>query len=1601
MFSGRVMAQAPPNDDCENASEIIIQKEGYGLGRFISESTDVSEASRQFAELCVKDLEETGNCTKTVWYRFHIRTTRNVSIRLTQKDSAIPQIFAGFNIYSIPDCNYTLSDLEYRLPPLNKFGVSGNTCLGSGWYLIQVGCKKKAKGELWVELDVSAPASEPYDSAMGYYNFGMVSDESKTANLDMRCASLDQEEAQGLADSAFTKSVWMSVAFPPNTLYNSLHVTSEPGNLRYRIFTGPPGKDSVKSQKPFIPLVLHGRIIDMECPAGNGISRYFIQFIAKNNINSISITAGNSTYKADGWNTPQTDNVIDLDYTSAHNSLHYFNCEAYLKTHPCKNVIPPFLIRRPEPAGMADTFRFGAYTILNVLEDGGLNVKTQYQNTGGQLLIYALYEGDIRNTCNLAKRIDTMLYDYNGLGFKYCIKKGTYTLLTSVRDLSNPGNRQIISLEKQDYISKYYYPLNPELLPDFNPKKDQALESEKISFRNKDTVIKVGAVTIKGDLTFTEIYISETSDLTINPYACSMYMFSGQLSKGSAQNIPGMSYDKPQTDFSGCNVLNKGFYSFVLVRQGGAKPPSGACFPSRHSIGFYKKNTCQANNNIEPQYAFPINSNMDVLSATGQMDKLDYHFNLPLCRDCGKNSSIIPALSCHTKAAIGPNTNYYYYTFYLAGNASFSGVHDNYGSYMPYELFEGDAFKNFRIIFDTARIISACHVGTVICNLEGGRIYTLVLPVSAGSKVASPVVRFSAHRPSPNDFAAQAYDFGHYSANESRISSFTPVTCHTNGLDSDPLHNDRSDYRTAVAIPYKDTLNLRRPQGYKNLWYTFTVSGNLKMTFKSQGKYNNQNHELVEVYRYKGPYHRDFAAQLADNFDSTIKSMELVAANYQFGKTGSFYNCGENRYFMLLNEYYKPATDEYATHLSAELLTVVQDGDLCSNAVTGSYTNYGSYSLVSNNACHTYGNSPGETDKPARRKSTWYRISVTNLTKFDMEVRPVSIQGLLSFNVYGGTCGAMTRVTSAGNAYSYFTLSCMGSGDYWIQAICKESDDANIEFRINILNPVNTVCKPYDFKHPIAMFKVRGGCDKEDTVLLQNASTMGAGMRYEWIMNGQLFSTAIHPVFSRLDQMLKDSNAIRLIAIHVAGSTRDTFDLVYVRDTTRYMFRIQGPPISWCYEKLTLSVLTDYPRKINYTWTAGQYSSSPLSHRPVYTRNSTDNTFYRVTGESENCTFTDTFTTRVITTLHRYNDTFFCEGQRYVIKNNTAGYMHINSVPLRPGDSVMYTDKNRIQVLYRDSTCTYSDSVIIDVEKGPRNLLIAEDIYTCNKASRVLRYTKEPLLTYHWSTGDTTPSITVVKSGSYKLTGPFSKCRSLNQTFNLTMEHIDTNLLHDTIVCKYDEYPFINVYGNKFKVLYKNPGTDVIKVTAPVRVVLKVQRSECLVTDSAFIDIFPFSGRNIDSFYCDEKARFSMVLDGGDARQHNWYEQNITGRFMTIPSYGRYPVARIDHYGCKDTLGFNIITDCEFTVYIPTAFSPNTDQANEVFGPFVSGRFRNYDMTVYNRWGEMVFRTEDSKTWDGYYMGQPVIAGVYAYLVTIYDENGKPYVFKGALTVLD
>ena len=90
----------------------------------------------------------------------------------------------------------------------------------------------------------------------------------------------------------------------------------------------------------------------------------------------------------------------------------------------------------------------------------------------------------------------------------------------------------------------------------------------------------------------------------------------------------------------------------------------------------------------------------------------------------------------------------------------------------------------------------------------------------------------------------------------------------------------------------------------------------------------------------------------------------------------------------------------------------------------------------------------------------------------------------------------------------------------------------------------------------------------------------------------------------------------------------------------------------------------------------------------------------------------------------------------------------------------------------------------------------------------------------------------------------------------------------------------------------------------------------------------------------------------------------------------------------------------EEDVYIPNAFTPNNDNANDNL--FVRGNnIEKLIFRIYDRWGELMFETNNQQEgWDGKYKGLDCKPAVFVYYLEMTCTGGETYFEKGNITLI-
>ena len=105
--------------------------------------------------------------------------------------------------------------------------------------------------------------------------------------------------------------------------------------------------------------------------------------------------------------------------------------------------------------------------------------------------------------------------------------------------------------------------------------------------------------------------------------------------------------------------------------------------------------------------------------------------------------------------------------------------------------------------------------------------------------------------------------------------------------------------------------------------------------------------------------------------------------------------------------------------------------------------------------------------------------------------------------------------------------------------------------------------------------------------------------------------------------------------------------------------------------------------------------------------------------------------------------------------------------------------------------------------------------------------------------------------------------------------------------------------------------------------------------------------------------------------------------------------------GCVtvDTQMVKIVSHAD--IYVPSAFTPNDDEKNDILRPTLMGIKELHYFRVYNRWGQLMFDTKTNYAgWDGKYKGSPQSTQVFVWIVEGVGVDGRVYTKKGTTTLI-
>jgi gliding motility-associated-like protein len=164
---------------------------------------------------------------------------------------------------------------------------------------------------------------------------------------------------------------------------------------------------------------------------------------------------------------------------------------------------------------------------------------------------------------------------------------------------------------------------------------------------------------------------------------------------------------------------------------------------------------------------------------------------------------------------------------------------------------------------------------------------------------------------------------------------------------------------------------------------------------------------------------------------------------------------------------------------------------------------------------------------------------------------------------------------------------------------------------------------------------------------------------------------------------------------------------------------------------------------------------------------------------------------------------------------------------------------------------------------------------------------------------------------------------------------------------------------------------------------------------------------------CSEKEGIFKGAAAFTASSWNWNfddegssSKQISTHNFLIPGTLHLSLMAKDSANCPHVAEHKIlITECidsslDCEIFVPTAFSPNEDMVNEKACALATC-VKELDFSIYNRWGERVFHTNDQhECWDGTFNGEKLTNAVFAWVVKAKYNSNKEVLKKGNISII-
>ena len=181
----------------------------------------------------------------------------------------------------------------------------------------------------------------------------------------------------------------------------------------------------------------------------------------------------------------------------------------------------------------------------------------------------------------------------------------------------------------------------------------------------------------------------------------------------------------------------------------------------------------------------------------------------------------------------------------------------------------------------------------------------------------------------------------------------------------------------------------------------------------------------------------------------------------------------------------------------------------------------------------------------------------------------------------------------------------------------------------------------------------------------------------------------------------------------------------------------------------------------------------------------------------------------------------------------------------------------------------------------------------------------------------------------------------------------------------------------------------------------------CSIKDSVFITSFPLPV--LDSLWANQNSLIvgsTAIINAISSDSLIWFDNSSLSQISFQANFSNWHNVSVFNSYCliKDSIYISVrdLFCNEDSIIIPTGFTPNDDDINDVYKIQNNGvDIINFELMIFNRLGQLVYSSNNiNNSWDGMFKGNKLLPQVFDFYLEMTCYGGKVFFRKGNITLI-